>query len=287
MGLLGNIQTVFSSTWGSASPEVGESLRVPLHPQNISFPVQGGIYQEDLRDEGKDAIEKCVLNYVWINQDYVCKPIASPWDAVSRDSLDTVFANAARYENVQFIIWVDCGVLNFDSSMGADSHAITTLPNVQMRNLRDILTHSEVPFFNPHYTPYIWARVDYAKLKVVEHTLEETDAEYVFFSDLDIERTCLAHNKVQTNLSQYGVIVGGNWIDPVENAYMGVRRGEGEEFFRALLKDTWYAVLEDGNGYYPMRRAVHHLAHKHGIENLCDLTIPVQDLSHLTFDPFA
>jgi hypothetical protein len=137
-----------------------------------------------------------------------------------------------------------------------DSHAYYAAPaNVQLRDLNEIPEYRDDKLFQNPEPKTIWARVDYARLLAVKHCFDNTDTDYVFYCDFDVEDASLNDDRVTRPLRRYGTFFGkADNRDILENGYMAFGRGKSEEFLKEyLLPSTREAAAQGDNGWKALR----------------------------------
>ena len=130
-----------------------------------------------------------IVNYVWINK--VKFPQDNTGDSnklcgVPLHYLDKTIHNAKRYPHAQFNIWIDWRYLDQSSRFWVDSYIYSqNCSNINACDLVNIPSYSCEDNFSPNRGKDIWARVDYARLLVLQHVLNHNRWSQVFYRDFD------------------------------------------------------------------------------------------------------
>jgi hypothetical protein len=125
---------------------------------------------------------------------------------------------------------------------------------VTFRNLRDVAKIKEYDdIFGAEKPKHIWARVDLARLLVLEHQLKEgnNSKRLQLYSDFDVEDLKLRCKHMKNALSRHGMYFGRTLgvSGMLENGYMCFGQ-DGRDFLEnKLIPKTVEAALADNNGW--------------------------------------
>jgi len=159
-----------------------------------------------------------IVNYLWMNQNpHVPQAIPS-------NSFFNLQQNAARYPDALFNLWIE-------DHQAYKAYAIP--PNVKIHELRSIPALTNFPLLSSDKAEHIWAKVDMARLLVLQHTLL-SDCTVSLYADFDIEDISLSSKGFQERMNTYGVVVGASF-NPVERNIMHRRAENG---YMAFAPDT-------------------------------------------------
>lgn len=200
-----------------------------------------------------DAKSEQIVNYVWINE----YPV-SPYDEVIDDKLchmplhyiDKALHNARRYTDAQFFIWIDKAKLDPMSLFWLDSYInIQSVPNISVRDLNEIPAfHNDERFGNEEYY-CLWAKLDYARLLVLENLLAEMPWKQVFYCDFDANDIEINKDCIQSALDNWGMVIATTKCNKYENSFFGFSE-KGNYLFSKLLGESYknFNNMEDGYG---------------------------------------
>ena len=203
------------------------------------------------------------LNYVWINKEPIITHEDGELCGIPLNRIDRAHQNAKAYPETAFNIWVDYKLLDCSTRFFIESHDHINSPdNVQLRDLNDIPTYAENAHFSPEGGTDIWARVDYARLLVLEHCLKTTDVDVAFYSDFDTRDVSIENKEALKSLHKYGVVLGSVIKDDggkgmVENGYFGLCKETGEHFLDSyLLPETEKALMDNRDGFEALKASI-------------------------------
>ena len=157
-----------------------------------------------------------IVNYVWMRK-----------DALTPHTIPTHLfynfqQNAARYPDAQFRVWVEHSSACAGYKMSANS---------TVRLLGSIPAFSATPVLASQDENHLWAKVDIARLLVLERSLRRSDCATAFYADFDIQDVSLHEGEVRNRLKKYGAAFGasfhpdsGNTMTEFENGYLAFTR---------------------------------------------------------------
>lgn len=206
------------------------------------------------------------VHYVWINKADRSNVEATTDQGdcgVPQENLDRAFDNARRYPQAKFVIWVDKNPLNHDDKQLLMEHFKEFAPdNVKLRDLREIKSYRNVPFFDSYDPKTIWQRVDHARLVVLQEALSADDEDaraYEIYSDFDPVDISLNHWKLANIMRRHGMVFGANSFDgghALENAFIGFDRNRGASFLQSNLMPKAVDLLKtEINGFLAIRQS--------------------------------
>ena len=211
-----------------------------------------------------------IINYIWINKEKAEEDGSSgPTNPMPNKYTDNVAKIAGIYNQDEIRLWVDDTLLS-ESQRNFLRGTSERKPNLTINDLNEIPAYKNEDLFRkverePHdeYDP-IWQKVDYARVVVLEHLLETSDADEVFYLDLDIIDPRLDSPPVQNILDKHSMVFakcdrnGRNEVAYLENQFMGFRNGvSAKEFVSQVLMPTVRSDIEEGrHGWRPFCRCV-------------------------------
>jgi hypothetical protein len=214
------------------------------------------------------SLAPIVLNYVWINEHPDPKgkvEDSDPLCSVPLHYLDKALHNAQIFPDARVIIWMDNRFLNDSSRYFVQSHLyLADAPNVELRDLNEIPAYRQLHMFHPTANHPIMSRADLARLLVVSHCFETTNANDVFYADFDVHYAGLDNDDVLSVLEHEGMAFG-EAETKLENSFMAFRKGPALKFLNdRLIPET---ILEARNGKIGWAPLIYQLARwKHGDE---------------------
>tara|TARA_R110002126_G_scaffold13118_3_gene56541 strand:- start:57773 stop:58594 length:822 start_codon:yes stop_codon:yes gene_type:complete len=195
------------------------------------------------------------VNYVWINDQKQEPNEGGAACSMPLKLLDRVFNNANKYPDAQYNIWVDRDLMDPLSHFFIVSHAyLASANNVKFRSLRDVAKINEYDdIFGEKKPKHIWARVDLARILVLEHQLKENPdpLRLQLYSDFDVKDLKLRCKHMKNTLNRHGMFFGRTLgvSAMLENGYMCFGQN-GRDFLEGkLLPKTMEAVHADNNGW--------------------------------------
>lgn len=193
------------------------------------------------------------VNYVWISKE----PIKAGQEPIPLRNLERAFDNAERYPNASFIVWSDSRMIDeCAQSTLADIFNKYAPDNMISRDLRDIPFYNACPIFNSGQFD-IWAKVDLARLVVLEHGFYTLPHDTMFYADFDLENVRVSDPEITALLDEYGMVFGATREEAIENGYMGFRGGAGRSFLiEKLIPNTLVDTSLNGNGFPAMLRSL-------------------------------
>jgi hypothetical protein len=207
------------------------------------------------------------VNYVWINKTPVQPDEEGALCGVPLHYLDKAIANARKYPEAQFNIWIDKSLLDPMSQFFVASHLnIANVPNLRLRSLGEVPAYHAYRIFRQCNESTIKARVDFARLLVLEHEFETTDAARIFYADFDIEDVKINSQPIRQRMDDLGMVFGATYKLPVENSYMGFTRPNCETFLADLLSSSEDAAMKGEPCWKPLFDDLAGWAKTHGRE---------------------
>lgn len=180
--------------------------------------------------------------------------------SVQLSGFDRAFENAKRYPDARFDIWVDYKFLSEQSRLFLQSHFYVSAPqNVSLKDINEIPAYeARRDIFAPEKDKYLWTRTDLARLEVLAHTLENArGGQTAVYADFDIHDVKLGSRKMNTHLSRWGMCFASAGDFAIENSFIALRKGAGEEFLKEkLLPKTYANAPYDDDGYIPLCNAL-------------------------------
>ena len=201
-----------------------------------------------------------LVNYVWLNAEPDV-PDRVAESSVPLRYLDEAYANARRYPAVRFKIWFDESMLDARTRRCVGDHRQRRAPaNIAFSDLNQIPAFRAEPIFADAARTDIWARVDYARLLVLDHALASEPETYVVYADFDIPRLHLRAARKKMEAHGVVLVTGGairHWPPclnrrraDLQNSYLGFQKAQdGPEKLAALLRVTRVAALAGQNGF--------------------------------------
>lgn len=209
-------------------------------------------------ETGKD----CLVNYVWINKEADRKDREAAC-SVSLKNVDGAYDNARRYPGARFKVWFDFALLDERSRGCLRDHYERFAPgNVTLCDLNEIPQYRDSEIFTPGTARSLWARVDLARVVVLDFVLQAEPEKYALYSDFDVKDISLRDAKVK--MDEYGLALATIAIQdnavckytvttscgPLENSYFGFSRDErGQAYLKNLLSATLTDAQSNQNGF--------------------------------------
>jgi hypothetical protein len=224
--------------------------------------------------------DRYAVNYVWINKDCPARPKAKPpsgGDAkqpscsVPLNLLDKAYENAKRYPAADFTIWYDKAMMDPLSEFFMISHSYLNAPaNVEFKDLRTLDAYEALGVFSVSQPKDIWARVDLARLLVLQHGLSQAGTQdYQLYSDFDVEDLCLNSTRMQCSLKDEGLFLGATIEhNMLENGYMCFDRNAGAAYLKdRLIPATLDTSNQNENGWRIYLSVFREWAEERGYKN--------------------
>lgn len=201
------------------------------------------------------AEKNCVVNYVWINKDRFAPQEGEPPCGVPLHYVDEAIANARRYPQAQFQVWVDSRFLDKSSTMtivddhiraaGIENLAVRDLSTVGKDKRHGITDYEASPYFSMDSGVPVWHRVDVARLMVTEHTLQEKPGHIAVYADFDVVDVRLGDKAFMSAVTNHGFVLGST-KEPGKEAWPenGYFAFSGTENARGLLSSIMHNVYE-------------------------------------------
>ncbi len=208
----------------------------------------------------EDDYARYHVNYVWINEDEGAKDGVSC--AVPLRYMDIAYENAIKYPQAQFTIWLDHALFDPMTHFMMMSHGYLNAPsNVEFKNLRDIKAYAQCDVYDIEKPKNIWARVDLARLLVLQHQLsdENNKADYQIYSDFDVPDVRLDCDRMFSIMHKHGLFVGETLkYNILENGYLGFDKDQGRDFLESRLLPRAINSAKAGlDGYKPLYKTLH------------------------------
>jgi len=184
------------------------------------------------------------VNYIWMRPDGEASfEIPSP-------SFFFLQKNAACYPDTQFNLWVE-------DPKAYERYAIPA--NVAPQQLNSLPAFSEVPVFSLGEARYMWAKVDIARLFVLKHVLDGTNAsDGAIYTDFDVKDVAIHSDALEERLRKYGAAFGGTYVEvhnsrqiisPFENGYIAFN-GKGLPLLEHILDGVLENVRPERSSVY-------------------------------------
>jgi hypothetical protein len=206
--------------------------------------------------------DRYAVNYVWINKDCPAELKAKkrsggdakqPSCSMPLNLLDKAYENAKRYPAADFTIWYDKAMMDPLSEFFIISHGYLNAPsNVVFRNLRTLDAYDALDVFSVYEPKDIWARVDLARLLVLQHGLSQAETrDYQLYSDFDVEDVGLNSTRMQCSLRDEGLFLGATIEhNMLENGYMCFDKNAGAAYLEGrLIPATLDSSNRNENGW--------------------------------------
>jgi hypothetical protein len=223
--------------------------------------------------KGAPPLENCALHYVWVPRHPPSPRGGGPLCAVPFICLDKAFGNARRCPETPVTLWLDYARIDDMTRFFVESHAANNAPpNMRLRNLHEIPAYAQNPVFVAQAaSDNLWARVDLARLLVLSHAFDTTEAQNLFYSDFDVEDVKLADPVTARILQKHGMFFGSTdeRFSMIENSYLAFRRGAGERFLKDYLIPATAADADrKRNGYGAFTNSIARWSRDHGVSDL-------------------
>lgn len=189
--------------------------------------------------EGDPLRTDRILNYVWVQSAPSNPQRSGVLCSVPLQYIDNAHANARKYPDTEVRIWVDYGFLDDQSRFFVESHHYLNAPsNVRLMNLRDIKRFDENDDLNVWSHARIWQRTDLTRFIVLDHVLQTTKADKVFYADFDVEDVQLDNPRTLRLLNKRGYAYARlpEADEPtLAHGYIAVARQKAEELNKVIL----------------------------------------------------
>ena len=224
-----------------------------------------------------------MVNYLWINQE-TFHPSDDVKCGLPLTDIDRIISNAKKYSNTSFRFWIDSDMLddNGQSRQIVEEHIRKAgVENIDIHDLRDIPSYCAAGIFVSGGET-IDMKVDYARLLVLRHTLEETQTHQVFYADTDIRDLKLHHHRTQTPLNRFGFVFGCLKHNlTLENQFFGFSNDERLGILDRLI-DLTRAQFEQNlaphdkrNGWGPLLQISNETSKPLGRTSVREIATPV------------
>lgn len=240
---------------------------------------------KDIFNKVSDAGHDFTVNYVWINTRADTATRYAPC-TVPLKHLDCAYANARRYPNARFMIWFDDMLIDDRTRKYIEDHRRKNAPaNVSFRNLSEIGPYRSCAAFRDGDTlKDIWARVDFARLLVLQYVLREEPENNAVYADFDVRDVKLRQAKMK--IDTYGFALGTTGGSPTllgrtvgligdtlmkmdyvtENGYFAFsRKPAGRALLDHLSDKTFYEAAANRNGFAMLQDVIANWAAKNDI----------------------
>ena len=209
-----------------------------------------------------------IVNYAWYSR-YSDADIAlkSVFNVMAPHDLAKILINANRYPDVEFRLWIDSqrAAPNTMACLQDFFDQASQHQNIEVYDAQTIPTYGDITAsaFNTTQTQEnkLWRFVDILKLAITEHCYETTNANNIFFADLDIDDVMVESAQTLDSLEAYGFVTGGfhrsdrsaSKSDYIENSFMGFRGEKGLSLLSEMINFTFqqYSNPSTVNGYVP------------------------------------
>lgn len=236
-----------SSLYSNFQPAAGrqEGVGIPLSPLPINH--------------------SNAINFIWLRNK--TQPKGDMSDPLPEKYTRNLLETAHRNPDASVFLWTDENNWNKGTQQKlADLCNKKELPNLSLRSLRDIHEYTTSPVFAKtrkgfyDHTDPIWQKVDYARVMVLNHLLETTDAEQVFYADIDLIAPPISSPEVQDIMQRHGMVFTRNPQQSpgsgfLENGFMGFGRENADFVYGELVPMTRNAISNGMDGWHPMCQA--------------------------------
>lgn len=241
-------------------------------------------------------MSKVALNYVWIH--YV-RPDGGFEREMPCYQLKNMCVVAERYPDIDRYLWVDFQRL--DHAEEWRLRASVQDYGVVLRDLREMPSYNSEAIFDvvpwpddpvgksshgASYHPYlghrssIWRQVDWARILVLKHCLDDLLYDEVFYADFDLVDIRLSDSGLRSIFNEYGMVFSTIAFEEeqVENSFMGFNRSSKEFFEEYLLPDTRKKCVEEAsNGYSGLLSAIRRYQ-PFSSSDLAHLSVPMEEV---------
>ncbi len=202
------------------------------------------------------------VHYLWLND----KPVQNKGDTPAPMPLPYIatLINLARANPlVAFHLWLDDRFMgeNYAHSLKQAIDKHVPGKNVTLGDLKLIGPYAHNPIFAPEKQHNLFARVDLARLLILDYALATGNRPFVIYSDLDITNPNLS--KALGIMRESGLVLAGSRendrIDThPENGYLGIGRDSPSAmaFLKTLIEKTIPETGKGYNGYFPFITSV-------------------------------
>jgi len=227
-----------------------------------------------------NAAETTFVNYIWLSPRDREKSRADVATHLPLHYFERVYANAEKYPDAKFSLWLDYKQIGGEDRFMLDSHRyIFNCENIAIRNLREISTYNQKPGFDPDSNIALYAKADFARILVLAHLLGQNRKSTAIYADLDCEDIKIKDEAVRASLEEFGFALGHAGRNRVCNGYIALHGEKGLDFLTSyVLPRTDIAFQKNlTNHYGAFTKAVGHYRR----ENYPDLPRRHWGLVHL------
>lgn len=205
-----------------------------------------------------------VINFVWMRNSPQTKNDKSP--PLPDKYTQNIIQTARENPDCSVMLWADAHHWNAESwKIITDLCAQSEMPNLSLQSLNAIPEYNSNKIFSKtrkgfyDHTDPIWQKVDFARIIVLAHVLETTDAKQAYYADLDLKAPKITSPEVQSIMSNHGMVFALNNRAPdfLENQFMGFNRENSDFVVRQLVPMTRHAVTHGTDGWLAMCQAAH------------------------------
>lgn len=237
----------------------------PAHPavEYLSQTYQWEDQFLDIEKHGSPYFYKgapsAIVNYTWINDEVfsVSDDRRAPLCGIPLNYIERAIANAQKYPDATFNIWIDRRYLeDTPSEFLLQSFLFASdCPNVKIRDLNEISDYAKADLFDPSSGVSIWHRADLARILTVRHTLQENPARTSIYADFDIEDIKLNDAKLINSFKKAGLVLGTVTPDcyRFENGFFGFDHRHIDNGFLPHLIEKAHAAVDN----YDKRNAIY------------------------------
>ncbi len=193
------------------------------------------------------------VNYLWINEtifdpDWTSK--TEPLCAIPLHLVDQAIKTAKQYPDTDIRIWTDPELYkNSPTQFILESflYAHEWPSNITLCNIRDIESYSEDSFFDINSKTSIWARVDLARLLLLQHCLiaDQSTHKAHIYADFDTQDVFHNFDKIEYAISNFGIALGCvkspnpvfDYGDKaIENSYLAI---SNQQIMDRIVRETY------------------------------------------------
>lgn len=197
-----------------------------------------------------------VVNYLWINAEPFEAGIEDddPQCGIPLEFVDRMIANARRYPDAEFNLWVDPQFWTQSPTLFfLQSHLYSAgCENIRIRDLNEIAEYREDNFYGPESTRPVWHQVDMARLLVTRQSLQSNPDHIAVYSDFDVYDVGLHNRRFNRSLERFGFAIGTTlqvFSRHPENGYFAFRNAENSNELLSRMIRTGYGGSKE-NGYH-------------------------------------
>lgn len=240
------------------------------------------------------AAPSCIVNYVWINKEVFSPGENDPPCGIPLRYVDMAIANAQRYPDTKFQIWIDPRFLEQSRTTGILREHLDAsgCKNIEVRDLNDIGIQSSNGITNYNQSPSfftdseisVWHRVDIARLLVIQQGLEEEPDRVSVYADFDTHDVFLNKGKFDQSIREHGFVLGATTEEAKrewpENGYFAFsNKGPAQTLLSDIMHNVFErtangVTLERNDVFNGYLQAVLNHCEKHGISDRRTFLLP-------------